>query len=210
MKEKDFFYYLLEKTKATYLESKIYKYQIDNTKNWNYAVCETQIKKNKGIILGLNWGNDNKYAQTEYPKKGKKRNWKFLKNSMYFFYSYLNIKSIDDINYSNLCFYRTPKIKYLKNSDWKESLPLLNEYIEYISPPWIMLSGKTGFSKLNLFNCVSEIEKFEIQDKRRRVFAYKSKLHNKYDMYCVPHPQARISKQSRNQIWDSLLNDTKL
>jgi hypothetical protein len=204
MDEKDFFYYLLKKTETAFLKSDIYNYQIKNNKNWNYAVCDTQIKKNKGIILGLNWGGDNKNPQSVYPQKNKKRNWRFFNNITSFFKSHLNITSIEEINYYNLCFYRTPKIEYLKSSDWEQSISLTNEYIRYISPPWIVLLGKTGFSKLKTLKFISEIERFEIQDKKNRVFGYKAKLHTKFDLYCVPHPQARVSKQARIKIWDSL------
>lgn len=57
MNETDFFHYLLVKTEDIFQKSLTReKY---NSKNWNFAICETPIQKNVGVFYGLNWGGKN-------------------------------------------------------------------------------------------------------------------------------------------------------
>ena len=87
MDDKQFFNYLLNKTRLVFHKSSTYKKYGD--KNWNFAICETPIQKRTGIFFGLNWGGDNIDVQTIYPDLQKERNWNFVSHSRRYFRDYL-------------------------------------------------------------------------------------------------------------------------
>jgi hypothetical protein len=66
---KEFFTDLLDETKKSFENSPIKKYreQFFPSQKWNYSICETPIKKGKGIIVGLNWGGNDYEPQSVYP-----------------------------------------------------------------------------------------------------------------------------------------------
>ncbi|RRO21418.1 hypothetical protein [Flavobacteriaceae bacterium 14752] len=137
--EEIFFNYLIEKTKKTYKQSPVYeKY---NGENWNYAICDTPIKKNAPVLFGLNWGGKNHNTQDKMPKKNYLRKFKLAKHANKYLKKYFLVE-IDNINYTNLCFFRTPSTKHLTHKDWELSFPLFKEFIEFIQPPFCIMLGK--------------------------------------------------------------------
>ena len=197
MTEEEFFYQLLSKTRDTFLKSKTYQKFQD--KNWNSALCETPITKNQGLFFGLNWGGDDIGQQTGYPAKYRKRTWQFVSHSRKYFRKYFN-KEIEELNYSNFCFFRTPKANLLVNDDWKLTYPLFKEYIDFINPPWSLMLGKSDYV---LSSHVTIKETFSVWDSNnnKTVNGYYGILFKKYPFGAVPHPQARVSSEARNEIW---------
>lgn len=129
MNAEEFFYYLLDKTRVTYENTPISEI---NSK-WGASVCDTTIKKGKPVLAGINWGGDKDYGiQTEYPKNDKKRDYTFLRKIPSLLEKHFRIQGIHEINYCNVCFFRSPNQKFLSKTDWKNSIPLFQEYIEYI------------------------------------------------------------------------------
>lgn len=205
MEEEKFFYYLLKKTGEVFKSAPICEYQISKGFNWNYAVCETPIQKNKGVLFGLNWGGDNISAQTQHPKSDKKnRKWNFMSTSRKYFSKYLNVESENELNYSNLCFFRSPNTDPLNDKDWSLSMPLFEEYIHFINPPWTVLMGTTGIDILKIHKKLSELERLQVDFNGKRNFAFRGKLFDKYDFFCVPHPQAKLVREVRESLWDKL------
>lgn len=209
MTEKQFFEFLLKNTGQVFQNSPIQEYQVRHNKNWNYSICETPIQKGKGLIFGLNWGGDNINTQSQYPVADKERNWNFMSNGIFYFKKYLTVKSIDEINYSNLCFFRSPNIKYLTWKDWELSVPLFKTYVDYITPTWTVLLGKTGVRILNELGHLKDLSRIEVKGKRNRTFGYTGLLFDKYNFYCVPHPQTRIATEVRDEIWHLLFTQEK-
>jgi len=204
MENEKFFYELLDETGKVFRSSPVEKYQIENSKNWNYSVCETPIIKNTGLIFGLNWGGDDIDAQSVYPEADKERKWNFMSNSSAYFKKYLGITDIKQVNYSNLCFFRSPNVKYLKTADWDLALPLFKKYVEFIEPTWAVLLGKKGVSILKRNGHLTNLERIVVKGEKRRSFGYKGILFNKYPFFCVPHPQAHISSEVRDSLWNQL------
>lgn len=205
----EFFFDLLDATRFAFLKSPIYELQKERKIQWNYSVCETTIKKKKGIILGLNWGASRfpAYpAQTRYPVDKKERDWRFLNSSMPYIKKYFGINSISEVNYTNLCFFRSLNITFLTHTDWKNAMPLLVKYVKYIKPEWIVLLGNTGVKFLSVFSIIDITKKISVSDKKNNINGYKGIFINKYPFYCLPHPQAHVSKNVRNLIWKKVLN----
>ncbi len=195
-------------------EEEFWKYLLNESqRTWpgrSYAVCDTPIMKGKGIIFGLNWGDASKEAQTKYPVLEKERNWHFMRGSLPYFKNYLGIESVSEVNYSNLCFLRTANIAELTYDNWKQALPLFKEYVEYIKPSWLLMLGVTGISVLNSHNELTEHERHDVVGNRGRVFGHTAKLYGRYDLYAVPHPQSKISKEGRRAIWESVMKEFKV
>ncbi len=203
--EEKFFYDLLKKSKEVFLTSETYKN--NKNENWNFAVCETPIQRNAGVFFGLNWGGKNINEQSKYPVAMKKRNWNFVSHSRRYFRDYLG-KEIEELNYSNLCFFRSPKVYQMANSDWELAIPLFKEYIEYIKPPWTLMLGKPNrLWEKHVEN--KESKPFFDKKYNKTVYGYTGKLFGKYPFVAVPHPQARISPESRKQIWQELVAENK-
>ena len=77
----DFFVELLAETEVQFKESPVHAKQKKEGKEWNYAVCATPIVKGKGVIFGINWGGDNKLAQTEMPIGNKISDYHFIRQN---------------------------------------------------------------------------------------------------------------------------------
>lgn len=192
MSEREFWKYLLSESGRTWPEK-------------GYAICDTPIMKGKGIIFGLNWGDVSKGVQTEYPVLEKERNWPFMRNSKPFFKNYLGIDSISEVNYSNLCFLRTTNIAQLTDDNWKAALPLFKRYVEYIQPSWLLMLGVTGMSILNSHNELTKHKRHEVVGSRGRIFGHAAMLYGRYNLFAVPHPQSKISKEGRSGIWEKVM-----
>lgn len=214
MLEEKFFYDLLKETKLAFDKSPIKRYQIENGKSWYYAVCDSPIVIKRGVIFGLNWGEskdgDDK-AQTVYPYDAeKKRDWNFASTSKRYFQDHLGINHIGEVNYSNLCFFRSKNIDPIKPEDWKLSLPLFESYINYIQPKWCVLLGNTGVDILKKHCKISDLKRMVYQGEKRRTFGYNGKLFDTYKFYAVPHPQSRLSPDARKSIWTQLFEGSDI
>ena len=95
LSEEEFFHYLLNKTKATYLKSELHVKHPDST--WGYAVCDTPIQKGAPVLLGLNWGDKNKTTQTEYPPLQKQRKWRFVTHSRKYLNEYMGVGDVNEL-----------------------------------------------------------------------------------------------------------------
>jgi len=205
MDEKTFFKNLLEKTKEVFLTSQTYKEH--GEKNWNYAVCDTPIQKNTGIFFGLNWGGKDIDKQSTYPERIKPRNWNFITHSRAYFREYLG-KEIEQLNYSNLCFFRSPKVHQLISSDWELAIPLFRKYVDYINPPWTLMLGKPNHLwEKHIEN--KNYKEFHDNKYNKTVYGYTGLLFGKYPFAAVPHPQARVSSETRKEIWKCVVKENR-
>ena len=203
MDERQYFDYLLNKTRLVFHKSSTYKKY--GEKNWNFAICETPIQKGKGIFFGLNWGGDDVDVQTEYPKEDKERNWNFVSHSRRYFREYLKTE-IEELNYSNLCFFRSPTAYKIHNDDWALAIPLFHEYVDYIKPPWTLLLGSPDYLGHEYLKNKKTFTKWDSKN-NIYVHGYIGTLFGKYPFGAVPHPQAHISTEARKAIWQCVVKD---
>jgi hypothetical protein len=205
---KHFFKTLLDKTKQNFAESNVKILQEERGENWNYAICDTPIVKGKGIIFGINWGgNGNFVPHIEEPDGLNISDYIFIKRSKAFLEKGwdLDFNNIN-FNYSNLCFFRSPKASDLIFEDFDTSLPLFKEYVKYIKPPWLLSIGGTNIKILDQLGCLLNIKTFE--DDENKFKGYTADLWG-YKVYSVPHPSARLKRKSRQTIWNKITNEMK-
>ena len=197
MEENEFFDQLIEKTSLAYKKSPVYEKH--GHKNWNYAICDTPIKKGKDLLFGLNWGGNNHPAQKSMPKNYD-RNFSYAKHADRYLNKYLDI-NLEDLNYSNLCFFRTPKSNLLEKKDWELSLPLFKEYVEFIKPPRSIMFGKPN----NLLReNIKELNSVEFNQSKKKAFAYTGLLFGKYPFASVPHPSSTVTNEGRHFLWSEI------
>lgn len=201
----DFFYYLLNKTKEEFIRTPIYKKQVLLNRNWNYAVCATPIQKGKGVIFGINWGGDCISAQTKYPTGENIWNYTFIQQSKELLKRYLAIEEgTHDFNYTNLCFFRSPKLTDLSQDDFRISLSLFQEFIEFINPEWVLSFGSTNIKILYKSKHITEVKGFN-PEVGKRFRGHSAILFNKFPFYSLPHPQAHMSGVAREQLWAKVI-----
>jgi hypothetical protein len=202
--ENEFFYNLLRRTSDTFEKAPIKKRQLEKRETWNYAVCETQIQKGKPVYCGINWGGSNKQAQTKPPEAMKEpRKWPFVTINKPCLREVLGIHSIDEINYTNVCFFRSPREQFLEDEDWVLSFPLFKSYVEFINPPYIILVGLSARKKLIKHGVYKDT--FDVI-KHDRIKGYKGEMFGKYKCYVVPHTNYRIKKSRRIDLWRKLFD----
>lgn len=196
--EEQFFNELLNKTRLVYESSPVYKKHGANN-NWHYAICDTPIQKDKGVFFGLNWGGKEHKAQTVHPSEDYERDWKLAKHANHYLDKHFNT-GLSQLNYSNLCFFRTPTAKYLSYQDWQLSIPLFQEYVEFINPPWAIMMGNPKILNEKQFTNRKRLE-FKAPNANRRSFAYVGLLFGKYPFGAVPHSAARCSPETHTNLW---------
>lgn len=204
-----FFSELLSDAKIIFEQSPVYLKQSAQGKSWNYAVCATPITKEKGILFGINWGGEDGYsAQSVMPDELRIVKFPFIQRSKKYFRKYLNLDvAPPNFNYTNLCFFRTPKEKDLSNGDYKLSLPLFEKYVRYINPPWMLSLGATNFKKLKDLGLLSNIQTYF--DEQNKFRGYSAQLWQ-WKVYFVPHPNAHLTSHARETIWAKVAMDMKI
>jgi hypothetical protein len=189
----EFFSELREATEKEFLKSEL------KDKGFSFSICGTPIVKNQPIIFGINWGGSNGCAQTHMPTDIEAKeinNYAFIKGLKRCIDDELGIDFVNiNFNYTNLCFFRTPAASNLNNLDLECSIPLFKKYIEFIQPPWILSASKSNFNHLR--NYLEEING-----------NVSAKLWS-FDIFFVPHPNARISNIKRQEMWLAALNEIK-
>lgn len=200
---------LLNKISKEFDKSDIKIKQEKANAEWNYALCATPIQKNKGLILGINWGGNEKNYEISkiMPNGNDVKTYPFIKRSKSYLetYFHINIEEVN-FNYSNFCFFRSPKANDLSSNDFNLCLPIIKEYIDYIQPPWILSLGTGNIKYLKKyfktdFECSGPIR---IEGNSNK--AYKGSL-MKFNFYNLPHPNAYyLSNDVYKKLWEKIFN----
>jgi hypothetical protein len=205
--EEKFTLELLAETKTKYEASDLFLNPKDG-KRLYYSVCATPIQQGEGILLGINWGadrNSQHRPQDRMPDNEDIKEvltYRFIQRSKPYLERYLNVNFTNiNLNYSNLCFFRTSKEIDLIPEDYKSSLELFKKYVDFIKPKWIFSLGINNYKILTQFGYLTNPnEYFDIEQKYRGITA---KLWD-YNFYAVPHPNAHLHEKSREEIWEKI------
>jgi len=209
--EEQFFHILQNKTERIFRQSEVFSK--NENKNWHYSICNGPIFRDKPIVFGLNWGvsRDKDFEghkpQKTYPSQIDKNTWKFKTHVNHYLHKYFGY-TFDQINYSNLCFFRTPNVKYLSYKDWRDSIPLFKEYVDYVNPPYLIMMGAP--KHLNNRE-LKDVRKYGYLPKgsSTRSFARIGILFDKYMLASVPHSSAHISPNTHDALWELISEKLK-
>ncbi len=207
MDEHALFDQLIQKTEIAFHQSDVF---IKNP-NWSYSICGTPILKGVGLIVGLNWGgggNGEIFPSQTYPDGIDVKTYTFIKRLFPYLNKYLKVDDPKEINYSNLCFFRSPKVKDLSDKDWNLSKELFLDYLRYLDPPWIILAT-SGIECASRALDLSDVLHFTAGD--IIIFnAYIAKCSvggRNVQLYSYPHPNAKVPGWVRDQLWDKTFSN---
>ena len=129
-------------------------------------------------------------------------NYTFIKQSRKYLEQLgLNFSDIN-FNYTNLCFFRTPKANLLEEDDFRLSVPLFEKYVRYINPPWLLSIGGKNMKILDKLGLLRDIERH--YDHHGRFKGHSALLWN-WNVFSAPHSQAKMTNKARQTIWDKLI-----
>lgn len=206
MTEIQFFQQLVKKTEKQYLNS-----PIGQKGNLAYSISATPFRIGRPLILGINWGGSGSDFKSQQKMPTSKdltpelirMEYKFLEKSRGYFNQYrileLDLDNVD-FNYSNLCFFRSRAEKDLTFADYQNSYPLAKELIQFLKPKYILVFGITALNRLKDLSAAGELAGQEFLDSENKHRGFKGKFLG-FDIYCLPHPNARVKSASRDEIW---------
>lgn len=205
-----FFLELLKKTAEKFSDSEIKKLQDKQGREWNYAICDTPIQQGHGIIFGINWGGNGNYkAQTQIPDGKEICTYPFIARTRKYLEPDWGVDFNNfNFNYSNLCFFRSPKASDLVLTDFELSRPLFKDYVKHINPPWLLSLGGSTIEVLKKLKCFDQAPE-EIFDSEGKFKGYSAKLWG-FNLYSVPHPSARLKTEARDTIWKKVTDKKNL
>jgi len=204
-----FFNKLLYEVRQAYHLSNVYlKYK---DKEWYYSITATKFSRNKPLIIGFNWGVDNKWI-----KKGNKYspqcNYPFstfeglyddlgsFKRTIPLFLKYFpSALSGTQMNY---CFFRSENGDQITPRDLELCKPIFEKIVNYLNPSCIIsFTRKTHFLTHN----DSQINTIEIPNGKSTLFVSKGKvmINNRLiDFYNLPHPNYPVNSEARTKAWE--------
>ncbi|CAM3358909.1 hypothetical protein [Zobellia roscoffensis] len=204
--EEIFFNDLLSITKKAFYKSPVYNK--NKHKDWFYSICSGPFTRKKPIVFGLNWGVGKDFVhkpQVSYPKEIDSNTWPFKTHVDKHLTKHFDC-SFDEINYSNLCFFRTPSTKFLSWEDWMISIPLFQAYVEFIDPPYIIMMGSPKYFNSEQFSNRKTIG-HKPEGKKRNFYVRTGLLFGKYPFGSVPHSAARCSHCTHDILWEKMYSN---
>lgn len=204
-----FFNKLLYEVRQAYHLSDVYLKNKD--KKWYYAITATKFSRNKPLIIGFNWGVDNKWIekgnkytpQCDYPLSnfsGLYDDLGSFKRTIKLFHQYFpSALSGTQMNY---CFFRSERENQITQRDLELCKPIFEKIVNYLNPSCIIsFTMKTHF----LTSKDSKIKTIEISNGKSTLFVSKGKVMiNKrlIDFYNLPHPNYPVNSEARTKAWE--------
>lgn len=202
---------LLNEVKEAYEISDLKKYCIDNNKEWNYALLGSKFIENPILLIGLNFGASNEKFNPQtiedlqnllpfckMTNNDLGNSFNRLKNYMN---KYENI-DIENILWTNYCFFRSYSDKELTQKDFKLNEPIFEKLLENIKPQKVICVSKNLYDFLNNKNLLTAKDEKNIKINSKSAYTVvKAKLFN-YDFFCLPHPNFPATAIGRKECWD--------
>lgn len=216
---------LIDIAKA-YEDSPLKEYCIKNNKEWHYSLLGSKFIENPVLLIGLNWG-----AGTE-ARKNKETGIKERVDIIYkpqtidgcenlpAFHemtindlgsSFIRLKnyikeygkiSIENVTWTNYCFFRSYSDKELTAEDYKLTEPIFANLLDISRPRSMICVSKALYNFLNNQNLLEDKKEKIIKiHSKSNYTVVKAKLHN-YDFFCLPHPNTPATSKARKECWD--------
>ena len=204
-----FFNQLLYEVRQAYYLSNVYLKNKD--KEWYYSITATKFSRNKPLIIGFNWGVDNKWIekgnkytpQCNYPLSNFTGIYDELgsfKRTINLFHQYFTSALYGtQLNY---CFFRSENEKQITKEDLELCKPIFEKIVNYLEPRCIIsFTRKTHF----LTSIDSQITTQEIPNGKSTLFVSKGKVlinEKLIDFYNLPHPNHQVNSEARSKAWE--------
>lgn len=199
---------LYEVRQAYYLSD---AYLNNKEKEWYYSITATKFSKNKPLIIGFNWGVDNKWVekgnkyapQCNYPLAtfaGLYDDLGSFKRTINLFHRYFtSALSGTQMNY---CFFRSENKNQITQKDIDLCKPIFEKIVNYINPGSII-----SFTRKNHFltSKDADIKTTEIPNGKSTLLVSKGKIiinEKLIDFYNLPHPNYPVNNEARIKAWE--------
>jgi hypothetical protein len=176
---------------------------------WGYQLCALPLRRDRNLLLGLNPGARNLADWRAEEDNGASterqiRSWKFIQSSLPLINEHFG--RLEDLNYFNVCPFRTPSADLLTDRDWELGIEsFFLDAIDYVAPPELLLLGLSGAETLRRFGRAEYDDVSFEGTSGRRVRAYIGVIKGRKERHrfvAVPHPRNRIRTADRERIWD--------
>ena len=197
LKERAFFEQLRRETEAAFAKSRIG--QRDD--HAHYALCATPLHREAGVVCGIHWKAPDEPLgpQTEVPASTDldERLVAVLDPMLQRFLD----TSLNEVNYTSLCFFRTVSPDDLHDDDWQASVPLFVKYTLYLDPPWVLFLGTDLIERLVGFGLVDDYHTHVVREEGKRYESYSGELRTGPAFACVPNPQSLLPPDVHLALW---------
>ena len=198
---------------ATQYEKSDNKQHYNEKRKWGYELIQSYLEKSQPLIIGFNWGVDNrwdKYKQgIEYKHKNKIERMKFteiykgsLQRAMNMAKLYFSHISFEKGSHSNFCFFRSEKENQITEFDIKLCERIFIKMIDIVNPSVVFCfsdRARKYLFKSGLLQDYNE-ERFFLQGSKSCLSA-KAKLYNGTKIFFLPHPNRPIKRELRHKAW---------
>lgn len=207
--EDDFFRHILAKVEAAFERTDIKKLQERLGEKWFYSVCALPLRRDKDLLLGLNWGANRRTGhvpQSQQPGRSattEVAGYPFVRRSLPLLTRYIG--ELASMNYLNVCPFRSPEIADLTPLDWRLAIDeFFLETIDYLRPPLTVILGTTNVAALAERNLV-EFEEIRTADGGKSVKGLRGVIigheGKRHPFGAVPHPNNALTSSGRALIW---------
>lgn len=200
---------LLQRVRAAFERSDVKRRQESLDESWHYSICALPLRPGQPLLLGLNWGADRHARHTPQlmePQRGafaEVQNWNFIRRSDGLLRRYF--APVQELNYLNVCPFRSPDTSCLTESDWKLAIEeFFLDALDALRPPRVLLLGASGAPQLGRFGLVTT-RVVSVDDNGRSVNAHVGTIRGRerrgIPFFALPHPNNKISSGARDAIW---------
>jgi hypothetical protein len=205
----ELFQHLLVQVNYAFEQSDIKRRQKAIGRAWFFDVCGLPLRPGKPLLMGLNWGVDSsaqhrpQLVEPDASSFATVSGWAFVARSERLLQRYFH--PVRELNYLNVCPFRTPDISYLTDRDWQISIDnFLMDAIDGIRPSRVLLLGASGVSRLARLGAV-QTRVVAVDDNGRAVNAHVGTISGRttkgIPFYALPHPNNKIGGAAREAIW---------
>ena len=202
---RDLFLRLLPMVRAAFDESDVRKLQEHRGEGWHYDLCNLPLLSGKPLLLGLNPGRDPRaihQPQTGYPSDARYADvlgWQFVSRSRPWLERYLG--PVRELNYFNVCPFRSPKATDLSDRDWQLGIEcFFAEALRFVSPPRTVILGTSGVAHLQRLGIAQSTE-VVVQGERQLVKGRVGLILDRFPFAALPAPTNALTHRERDSIW---------
>ncbi|MDZ4698264.1 MAG: hypothetical protein SH809_01050 [Rhodothermales bacterium] len=186
-------------------------------KNWHYSLSATPLKPECILLLGFNWGASKTDCHSPQPSMPVRPFMEMSNGDLGSFArirsmlpEYFSAKELEDIGQSNFCFFRSSKEHEISERDLQLCIPPFMQLLEYTKPRLIMCFSARlrdfllASTDTPISDRMEEVSSQSPQRSTRSIRAIKGVLsiaNRQTPIVFLPHPNARVSGESRKNAW---------
>lgn len=205
---------LLKKLHEAYLESdnKNNEYCKTNNRKWGYELIQSALVENQPLVMGFNWGVDNKWDRyvlgKEYRNQNRIKKMNFVKiykgsieRSMTLLRQYFNNIEFENGSHANFCFFRSENESQITQKDISLCIPIFMELLEIVKPSVIFCFSSKARNFLVQNELIDNYKSKYLSNNTKNSFTSGKGSIRKTPIYFLPHPNYMLNGELRKKAW---------